>query len=1796
MSQGRQARPKEKESKGKGNSADVRIETEFPAAGNTSPKAKRVAVFERRARSLERNATNRITSNWYSASPSAIVAAMAGGKGTKGGNRSRRGSESNEKSCFPPSRLKQSTSADAISHFGVAKKMTPSQSQILSQVARWKNLSPSQDRLAPQTLLRTLSKDEGPAVFLAGKDFDHQSFEAFNKNFEKLLAKNSTDDPKDPIWVSGSSKQKEPTHPALPVSSSTSLLQTSSTSSLSNMSQTAIISTTTSEQHLQRQPDHKSKIPASSKPKENQKTPKTTVSSGTKSSSSFLSTKPTSSSPSTSLKPKTSTSSASSVSSVQPKQQQQQQQQQQRHDQLRKPGPSQAFLAESSKNQSKKQSNRSHYAAPLRDPFASHKESYSKTTSASPYHPYYYYYDYSDEDSDSRPVSRDFSSASTMSLNEILDSSMEGEVALDDDFFSDWSSIRLTPGKRSGDYLTGAAISNKAIEAGNKGRTESSSSSGRSRSTSSSPEMSLPGALKNSNAAARNLAAASVLALQEARLKQAVLAATKGNNGIPINPAQNPTTSLSRPFSSTGQTSSAYASYALPSSPRSEQDKVQTPIVSRNVSQQARTRILESSSSPRFPHSSVITKQVIADVHSEALPPDNKDSLLPLVSPSPCLSQRSQDQGYSSKGSYSQSSPSPSPSMSHRGTVTPPWLHSTKDPHSFTRNELLSLVINREAVGSGQKTSISSSTTDDRTSPNSTPKLRPGQLILAPQDKSFSFNHGFSSASSGSSDDKSPTKMFSSSQQNMESSVIEVKQDGSHVYTPGCLVGASSTTASSITNSSCSSSVTSSAASSPIKSPSGSKVPPPVAKKPTRAVKPEARVAPSSTKSSDNNSSNNSNNNNNNTSNNNNNNDTASSRNAVKDSSEGDNSSHSGHRKPNSSDITVGFMLHDQIFPPSLASKTDVVEDFLLQALKGTTHSKQNSLNIHHGSSGLTNHCGKQASSLKTPSGSSNSSPYQTKCQSSDSSFENLRVERSGSKDDGYSTMSSDIHPEILDKFADDISSTSFVRGTTSCEAVDVFHEDEVTTDDSSTGEGTLVLVKEGSMSKGGSPRKKTEKFETSTLKDRNPQDSGSSNHNKDKTKGVSSSLLLKKEVSKEVSNQTKHCAIKTKTALENESKTRTSPTAVDQSSELTSDADSALETSAHSTDTTATVSSSPCHSLVVPSSDKLQPSEGGGKPKQMNKDESRCHKVSTGRVGVSKLTKIFDVKTKSSANSAPSSKCNSKSTTRGASIRSDNKPSSNPPISSNPLKSLSRLIEPAAVSNSGSTKAASLQASNKQNDSPKRLANQFLKKAATGVSKTCRKITSTSSTAAAMRPQIKHSSQQQKSLEEGQTSPKTNNVVAEPRTGSDAKKPPKYSSSNSLPGNRLRFGFSNNTKSEKSASPKKATNSPPSSVPQQQTKKSAAVTTTTKRGLKFLSSSCQQSSNGIQGTNGKDASLKKDSNSREVDAESSSNVKTSKLLRPLSADYASSISNINEIPYRSGECNDSKVKRFEKQRPYSICSDRDVIKNGPLRIIMTNHAFQQHSSSDSDSDADVKLATFSFVKPATADYSNFYNNVLNTSSLRDSNSKSEDQLALPNKTGNNNHDSEGSCETPSQITTKIESASCAAHTESICTSTFPISSSVSSMQACTDQQPNASATKSSNENVQQVQHQSSNFSSNMPCQEKPASTSLTVHPDEILDMFCPRPTILRKSKSEHSLSMKPASTTAFDDFFGCVWDSGKMLERSASVSELDLLSKRDGSFFEIDDLNASFEGWDRPSSSEVRFFYSVQDERAYVI
>ncbi|XP_050418591.2 uncharacterized protein LOC126831974 isoform X2 [Patella vulgata] len=72
----------------------------------------------------------------------------------------------------------------------------------------------------------------------------------------------------------------------------------------------------------------------------------------------------------------------------------------------------------------------------------------SNSNSPKPKQPFrsQYFYDYSDEDSDCRPMTKDVSSSSTVSLNELLDSSLEGaDLPTDEDFYSDWSPSCLSP-------------------------------------------------------------------------------------------------------------------------------------------------------------------------------------------------------------------------------------------------------------------------------------------------------------------------------------------------------------------------------------------------------------------------------------------------------------------------------------------------------------------------------------------------------------------------------------------------------------------------------------------------------------------------------------------------------------------------------------------------------------------------------------------------------------------------------------------------------------------------------------------------------------------------------------------------------------------------------------------------------------------------------------------------------------------------------------------------------------------------------------------------------------------------------------------------------------------------------------------------------------------------------------------------------------------------------------------------------------------------------------------------------
>lgn len=742
----------------------TKIETEFPAT-NSSPRVKHIRVYERRARSLDRGLSSPFS--W---------ARRTG----RGGNRSRRSSDSQDKSYSPVLRLKQSTSADGITDCEVHQRNLLF-SQLGAEAVQLIRSS-SQDKLIPQSVLQSLPNDASPAVFLTGVNFNHKSFVAFNKHFEKLLAKNSSEN--------------------------ISTAATASVSDPAGAASAAVAASTSCQKQL---------LITQSGP--SQSTP------------------------------------------------------------VQSASPSQTSLAQ--KLAAQKASSNSPV---LRNPFG-HSLKSPKTAGSTTGQ--YYYYDYSDEDSDSRPISRDFSIASTVSLNELLDSSAEGEVALDDDFFSDWSSMCISPKNRI-DCLSGVRISNTTIES--KHRTHAPSPLLVSRSVSSSPD-------------ASGIQASKISSIIDAKLKQGILSSKTSE--IQVSAPNSNDASIE---DSTNQKSQ-------------EAKENYTSEVSETISQEPNTEIVESLSTEETDAPKVIVETSSKDIPSYFLSS-------PSPSPSPNLSQRSQDLGYATKGSCSQSSPSPSPSMPHRGT--PSSIQSSKNHPLFSGNELLTHIVNKE--------------TDDTSSSSGAgltqiPKLaRPGQLILAPQDNSFNFQ-GFSSASSTSSEDKSPLKMFENRQtSDMKSSVIEVKKDGTIVRTMRSLGDSSSET----------SSITSASPCSPVKIPS--KIPPPVAKKPTRIVKPEVRPLQKNPQAS-----------------------------LSKDTQQ-------KFPMPGSTNITVGFLLSHQHFPGQ--AHHDAVEDIVRT---------------------------KSASSQLQDSGSY----FQTKCQSSDSSFENLRVERSGSKDDGYSTMSSDIHPEMLEKFGD---------------------------------------------------------------------------------------------------------------------------------------------------------------------------------------------------------------------------------------------------------------------------------------------------------------------------------------------------------------------------------------------------------------------------------------------------------------------------------------------------------------------------------------------------------------------------------------------------------------------------------------------------------------------------------------------------------------------------------------------------------------------------------------------------------
>ncbi|XP_005109438.2 uncharacterized protein LOC101859276 [Aplysia californica] len=702
----------------------MKIETEFPAT-NTSPKVKHISISERRTRSLERGM-------------SSLMSHVR--KAEHGAVRGRRGSETQDRSHASRPRLKQSASVDAIGQMESAESFNPW--QLGNGVAN-----------TPHAVDLNTTWNGTDSALLPHTDPNHSSFEAFNKDFAKLLSKHSVEDnitstPQTPRNVDIKKKDK---------------------SKLSSPPRT----NPPNSQSSRRIPQHTSK-------------------------------------------------------------------------------------------------NYANVTPALRNPFAE-----TSPTPKSPSHAssQYYYYDYSDEDSDSRPVSRDFSTASTMSLNELLDSSMEGEVAIDDDFFSDWSSVRLSPQKRL-DNLSGQAISNKALEASNKAGHSTSSSS--SRSTSSSPD-------------------ASGIPLLQGSFYE------KGDHskyGPPFSRSGFADTKGVNPSAQKGVVEKATVRNLVPLKSRSQQTKSKIALTS-------------ATSPPVRPNATVVSAEVHADVTGHCQHSS---------SPSPNLSQKSQDLGYASKGSLSQSSPSPSPSMPHR--PAPPWLHNSGV-------SLADMRTSPHMIASPDSPSSSSSTS------SSTRLVRPGQLGVSKS----STQRGVSAPhATGHSDSKSSPEVVGGRGGPGSRSLTVERRSERAPQLP--------------TSENSKKSLPLSKGSGDTQSKSASKIPPPIAKKPSKAAKGDSGQTE-------------------------------------------DQESASEFPGPGNTDVIVGYLLQSHL--PQVPLSTNALDDVVRLSLKDTGDFKSRTRSDSIGTS------------------------LPPKCHSSDSSCENLSTERSVGKDDGYSTMSSDIHPEILDKFGDSL-------------------------------------------------------------------------------------------------------------------------------------------------------------------------------------------------------------------------------------------------------------------------------------------------------------------------------------------------------------------------------------------------------------------------------------------------------------------------------------------------------------------------------------------------------------------------------------------------------------------------------------------------------------------------------------------------------------------------------------------------------------------------------------------------------
>ena len=617
-----------------------------------------------------------------------------------------------------------------------------------------------------------------------------------------------------------------------------------------------------------------------------------------------------------------------------------------------------------------------------------------------------YYYDYSDEDSDSRPVSRVYSCASTVSLNELLDTSAEGDFALDDDFFSDWSSMCLSPQHRLPIHASSSSSSTTThphpLLQAPQGQSSHPGQGQGSLASRRPPAMSSPDNLhrKLLSQGLSPLAKGGGAGVVAEKRLVGSLKAERDDSGCEVEPSQSDRSESSQSNIAQG----AEAEQGLPESSTESGDggcRAQTAMsvevgavvqVAGDTAGTEATRSDKASAaaaemSVDGPPSAGLSARAVEDaaavlcsvsVASKSattiqLPSPQaavlieqpgwglSDSEQPPTSESGCAVSPEKPQPAAALGAASPSLPTTETkkeSLSSSGGMKTP---ASDMPFS---SDLIASVISREAFGCTPKLKSQPLSTEEKSR-----VCRPDHLILAPADKTFSV-HGFTSSSSSSCEDRSPLKL-----QQLQSA------EENRVQCPG--------------------------PASAMESPSGNskpkKTPPPVPHKPCKPNRGSSSssgansnftsVAQVELSSASANSSSG----------------VSDAGSSVSDSVGGGSSGGGSGKFPPETSLTVGFMSVQPQQLDHIACHPDTVRDFVNSLVKDMKErvARQCDWPITGPSTGTAAAIATTTATTTHPC-----------CKSLDSSFESLRAERSGSKDDGYSTMSSDIHPVAMEKYS----------------------------------------------------------------------------------------------------------------------------------------------------------------------------------------------------------------------------------------------------------------------------------------------------------------------------------------------------------------------------------------------------------------------------------------------------------------------------------------------------------------------------------------------------------------------------------------------------------------------------------------------------------------------------------------------------------------------------------------------------------------------------------------------------------